>query len=81
LIHSSSLSSSVSPNTNSNGGVATSSTPRIGGSDDDITAAIAGGSCARAAANGLAAAREYAFVDCSEVYLAGKQTSGIYEIW
>jgi hypothetical protein len=61
------------PNSTSNGfGLVTSSTPSMGNSDDDITVSP----CARSKA-----AREYAFVDCSEVYLAGKRTSGIYEIW
>ena len=44
----------------------------MGNSDDDITSSP----CTRSTAG-----REYAFVDCSEVYLAGKRTSGIYEIW
>jgi hypothetical protein len=61
------------PNSTLNGGsLVTSSTPSMGNSDDDITISP----CARSKA-----AREYAFVDCSEVYLAGKRTSGIYEIW
>ena len=47
-----------------------------GNSDDEINNSVNGVSCSRPAA-----AREYAFVDCSEVYLAGKRTSGIYEIW
>lgn len=67
---------------NSNGGVTASSTVSStvtvsnGNSTDDSTAVGAAGSCARPAA-----AREYAFVDCSEVYLAGKRNTGIYEIW
>jgi len=76
--------SSPIPNINVSGNVPTSSTassPTNGNSDDDLTAVIAGGPCSRLAANVLTAAREYAFVDCSEVYLAGKRTSGIYEIW
>ena len=51
-----------------------SSTPSMGNGDDDINTNL----CSRSLA---AAAREYAFVDCGEVYLAGKRTSGIYEIW
>lgn len=46
----------------------------MGTADDDIS----GSPCSRSTA---AAAREYAFADCGEVYLAGKRTSGIYEIW
>jgi hypothetical protein len=45
----------------------------MGHADDDIPTSP----CTRS----TAAAREYAFVDCGEVYLAGKRTSGIYEIW
>ena len=81
MILSSSLPSSPLPITNSNGGITISSTPSIGSSDDDSTTVIGGGPCTRAAANGLTSTREYAFVDCSEVYLSGKRTSGIYEIW
>jgi hypothetical protein len=58
-----------------------SATTINGNSDDDSTSGIASGSCSRITANGLISAREYAFVDCSEVYIAGKRTSGIYEIW
>ena len=47
-----------------------------GNSDDDSTNVNPLGTCSRSSA-----AREYAFVDCSEVYLAGKRTTGIYEIW
>lgn len=56
----------------------TPSTPTISNSnsDDEINNIVNGVSCSRSAAP-----REYAFVDCSEVYLAGKRTSGIYEIW
>jgi hypothetical protein len=61
------------PNTTLNSGVTISSTPSIGNSDDDAV----GSPCTRS----TTAAREYAFVDCGEVYLAGKRTSGIYEIW
>jgi hypothetical protein len=66
---------------NPNGAVTPSSigsvsvTSSIGHSDDDSTAINSAGSCARLAA------RDYAFADCSEIYLAGKRTSGIYEIW
>ena len=50
--------------------------------EDESSNAVPSGSCSRAVANGgLSGAREYAFADCSEVYLAGKRTSGIYEIW
>jgi len=62
----------LSNSTLNGGSFVTSSTPSMGNSDDDITISP----CARSKA-----AREYAFVDCSEVYLAGKRTSGIYEIW
>ena len=75
---------SPSPIPSTNTSVTTSSTPTTpsnGNTDDDLTSIIAGGPCSRLAANALAAAREYAFVDCSEVYLAGKRTNGIYEIW
>ena len=75
---SSSLPPSFVPNSLPSGPTTTSSTTAIGNFDDDITA---GGSCARKAVSGLTSAREYAFVDCSEVYLAGKRSSGIYEIW
>ncbi|UJR10670.1 hypothetical protein I4U23_014865 [Adineta vaga] len=68
----SSSSTFIVPNSTPNNGLTTSSTPSMSSSDDDLTTSP----CARAAA-----AREYAFVDCSEVYLAGKRTSGIYEIW
>lgn len=54
----------------------TTTTTTSSNSDDEINNIIPGVSCSRPAA-----AREYAFVDCSEVYLAGKRTSGIYEIW
>ncbi len=74
MISSSTLSTSTSPNTTLNNiGLTTSSTPPMGHADDDITTSP----CTRS----TAAAREYAFVDCGEVYLAGKRTSGIYEIW
>ncbi len=80
MIHSSSSSPvpSISPGT-----VVTASSTSItnGNSDNDSTAINFGGSCTRISAIGLTPAREYAFVDCSEVYLAGKRTSGIYEIW
>jgi hypothetical protein len=81
LILSSSFPPSPLPNINFNGIGTTSSSSSIGSSDNDITGAIAGSPCARAAANGFTSARDYAFADCSEVYLAGKRTSGIYEIW
>ncbi|CAF3586633.1 unnamed protein product [Adineta steineri] len=60
------------PSSTSNGGLNTGSTPPMGSADNDT----ASSACARAMA-----ARDYAYVDCSEVYLAGKRTSGIYEIW
>lgn len=47
-----------------------------GNSDDNSSLNNLSGSCAC-----FGSAREYAFVDCSEVYLSGKRTSGIYEIW
>jgi len=45
----------------------------MGNSDDDVPSSP----CTRSTTT----SREYAFVDCGEVYLAGKRTSGIYEIW
>ncbi len=85
MILSSSLPSSPVPNINPSGVITPSSTASItitnGHFDDNSTTIISGGSCARIVANGLTSVREYAFVDCSEVYLAGKRTSGIYEIW
>lgn len=57
------------------------STSLNGNSVDETTGINASGPCARLAASGILSAREYAFVDCSEVYLAGKRTTGIYEIW
>jgi len=54
----------------------TSSTSLSGGVFGNETFGINGsGLCA------IPTAREYAFVDCSEVYLAGQRTTGIYEIW
>lgn len=38
-------------------------------------------SCARASTHCATTSREYAFSDCSEIYLSGKRNSGIYEIW
>ena len=68
-----SLPSSTFPNAmSSNTSHNPSSQSSMGNSDDDLTTTP----CARAVA-----AREYAYVDCSEVYLAGKRTNGIYEIW
>ncbi|CAF2545682.1 unnamed protein product [Rotaria sp. Silwood2] len=69
---SSSLPTFISPSTIINGGPTTSSTSPMGNPDDDIIDSL----CARSTG-----ARDYAYVDCSEVYLAGKRTSGIYEIW
>jgi hypothetical protein len=84
LILSSTVPSSPLPNPNPPGSITTSSTASTsanGNFDDDFTG-IAGGPCSRKGIiNGITSAREYAFVDCSEVYLAGKRTSGIYEIW
>lgn len=60
-------------NSTANGGSSISSTPSMGNSDDDVPSSP----CARSTAN----SREYAYVDCGEVYLAGKRVSGIYEIW
>ena len=53
-----------------------SPTSTLGPFDADVPAVVTDAPCSLSAA-----AREYAFVDCSEVYLAGKRTSGIYEIW
>ncbi|CAF0945900.1 unnamed protein product [Adineta ricciae] len=65
--------SSTFPNaTSSNNGHNTSSSSSMGNPDDDLSTTP----CARAVA-----AREYAYLDCSEVYLAGKRTNGVYEIW
>ncbi|CAF0765141.1 unnamed protein product [Rotaria sp. Silwood1] len=82
------LSASFSPpyisNTNSNGILVINPTPsssRIENSDDDGATILGGAPCTRIAVNGLVPSREYAFIDCSEVYLAGKRSSGIYEIW
>ncbi|UJR35156.1 hypothetical protein I4U23_027925 [Adineta vaga] len=74
----------ISPLPHSNTSISTISTSTAssnGNTDDDLSSIIAAGPCSRLAASAIAAAREYAFVDCSEVYLAGKRTSGIYEIW
>jgi hypothetical protein len=74
VVISTTVSTSTSPNTTlHNAGAITSSTPLMGNADDDIVTSP----CTRS----TTAAREYAFVDCGEVYLAGKRTSGIYEIW
>ncbi|CAF3329821.1 unnamed protein product [Rotaria socialis] len=84
LILSSTIPSQAVSNPNSNGVSLTNSTispSRIENSDNDTTSVIAGGPCARIAVNGLVPSREFAFMDCSEVYLAGKRTSGMYEIW
>jgi len=84
LIFSSSPSSAV-PNINPGGAVTSSSAVSTSitnvNSDNDSTAINSGGSCTRISSTGLTPAREYAFIDCSEVYLSGKRTSGIYEIW
>lgn len=69
-------------NNNPNGAAPASSiapavvTASNGNIDDNSTGVNSMGTCSRPAI-----AREYAFVDCSEVYLAGKRTTGIYEIW
>jgi len=59
-----------------NGAATSSSTPAMGYGDDDISS-ISTNPCKRSPAT----AREYAYVDCGEVYFSGKRTSGIYEIW
>ncbi|CAF1203359.1 unnamed protein product [Rotaria sordida] len=72
FVLSSSPSTLISPSTIINGGLTTTSSSSMINPEDDIIDSI----CARSAG-----ARDFAFVDCSEVYLAGKRTSGIYEIW
>ena len=67
------VSTSTTSNTTLHNHGSVTTTPSMGNGDDDITT----GPCTRS----TAAAREYAYVDCGEVYLAGKRTSGIYEIW
>ena len=70
--------SSTPLTTNSNGAGSQNSgtiSSSVGNSEDDSLAANSAGSCSRLSA------RNYAFADCSEVYIAGKRTSGIYEIW
>lgn len=64
------------PSINPSGVITTNSTATNGYSDNDSITNSVASSCTR-----LASARDYAFVDCSEVYLSGKRTSGIYEIW
>ena len=84
LIHSSSQSSLLVSKTNLNRihpMNTTVSTSTLGNSEDDVLTATAAGACTRIEVNGFVPAREFAFIDCSEVYLAGKRTSGIYEIW
>jgi hypothetical protein len=65
----------VTPGSGGGGGGSGTMTSSIGNSEDDSLAMNSAGSCSRLAA------RSYGFADCSEVYLAGKRTSGIYEIW
>lgn len=84
LILSSTVPPQSIPNSNPNSGTLANSTTlssRVENFDDDATSILSGGPCALIAVNGLAPSREFAFIDCSEVYLAGKKASGIYEIW
>lgn len=84
MIAVSSTSTALVPNPNANGQLVPNTVPSTlvnSNMDEDTQKGITGGPCTLALANGLSSSREYAYIDCSEVYLSGKRVSGVYEIW
>lgn len=72
------------PNPASNVAVGIITAPTVSSNaqpDNETSKTNPPGPCPVGFADKLASIRDYAFMDCSEVYLSGKRTSGTYEIW